>query len=694
MSFLRNLVYLLSYALVATVFSGTNAAQSQHTYLTPSDYVSSPRPIVFIPGIMGSRLFTDGEEIWGNASFDASKLIYDPNANVETEILDSISFLGAKMRSRAYGPFIIDHLNRFTTDLFAFSYDWRASNRTSAKLLNEFLCAQRSFQDEPIVIIAHSMGGLVFKHWIIDYFDKPCPDTNHFIKFERVMFVGTPHIGAPTAFLSLVDTIDLIGVRKVDKFVFESLNNYGVSFDSIFELLPFSTAHTGSSIEPGESCFPPPHSEHGLPMGVNAPRVYWRSDDGSLSAFDLFNIRFMEKLGVLEKVDQLKNTAPSLVTDARTYLRAKLDAAMQNTCRLARFNFPSELDDRILYIAGNILEDGISVDSTVSFITLSRNKSFLNNLHGEIEFQGNGLPIFIGVSFGRGDKTVPFDIATNGLLSSGPVRTGSASHLGLMSDAVLGQMIDRVIAVREANLGAPISSEKVAFMFEEPVNAMSAAGGKFKNFPAYGYLQPIDKLNPPGLDFNDGVALHDIKEFGISDAGKSGLAGGVLKSSLIDGILAGSVATPFQSWKHAFANSTGENWHMVSALGGVSPEDQAIAAVRAGAEYLESGRPDQASLVYRLALGDGERPGLLDGVDVDQSIIDAATVGAWLASDYSGPSRFIAKDGEEVRAIDAAFPETYSDILPETHANIVNAILGRSSYQLPEYTDVISEPPD
>ena len=140
-----------------------------------SGFSPSPKPIVFVPGVMGSRLFRGEDEIWGSVPFDAEAVVYDPEEEIRTEVLDSVSLLGATMRDRAYGPFMIEQQESFITDLYTFSYDWRASNRVSAESLNRYLCSETSLQSEPIVLVAHSMGGLVFKRWVLDYHGKPCP---------------------------------------------------------------------------------------------------------------------------------------------------------------------------------------------------------------------------------------------------------------------------------------------------------------------------------------------------------------------------------------------------------------------------------------------------------------------------------------------------------------------------------------
>jgi len=110
-------------------------------------------------------------------------------------------------------------------------YDWRQSNRTSAKELTEFLCKlSPELKKRPILFYAHSMGGLVLKNWLKhEYRDrKLCPATQITVvdalgRIDGMVFVGTPP--------RLVQ-------ERSRKFFSLSLNEYGGTFPSLYELLP------------------------------------------------------------------------------------------------------------------------------------------------------------------------------------------------------------------------------------------------------------------------------------------------------------------------------------------------------------------------------------------------------------------------------------------------------------------------
>src|SRR5262249_33304242 len=127
-----------------------------------------------------------------------------------------------------------------------------------AKELTDYLCARApKLQKRPLVFYAHSMGGLVLKNWLIyQYHDKKavCSETGTSIadtlgKIERLIFVGTPHSGAPMAVEALAEKYNLAGrsadagwknwfIKGAGRFFSRSLNKFGGTFPSLYELLP------------------------------------------------------------------------------------------------------------------------------------------------------------------------------------------------------------------------------------------------------------------------------------------------------------------------------------------------------------------------------------------------------------------------------------------------------------------------
>src|SRR3989344_822650 len=125
-----------------------------------------PDPVISIPGILGSEKNSAGE--W----------IIDP-------ILHTYDDLIATLDANHYTPDV---------DLFTFPYNWRKSNVETAVLLKEKIDAVKAIcQCEKVDLVAHSMGGLVARQYIQS--DAYQQDV------DQLIFLGTPHLGAPKAYL-------------------------------------------------------------------------------------------------------------------------------------------------------------------------------------------------------------------------------------------------------------------------------------------------------------------------------------------------------------------------------------------------------------------------------------------------------------------------------------------------------------
>jgi pSer/pThr/pTyr-binding forkhead associated (FHA) protein len=159
------------------------------------------RPVVFVPGMMGSKLYLGSELVWPNVRL----MMTNPQ----------IFAYGGKEPLRADGlvdevvvvPNLIkqDQYNRLTEylceglsyeigrDLFAFAYDWRQDVRATARQLG---AAIESWDiREPITIITHSLGTLVSRYYI------DCLGGSR--RVERAIYMGGPHYGVPKSVVVL-----------------------------------------------------------------------------------------------------------------------------------------------------------------------------------------------------------------------------------------------------------------------------------------------------------------------------------------------------------------------------------------------------------------------------------------------------------------------------------------------------------
>ena len=126
---------------------------------------AKPDPVIIIPGILGS---SDKNGVW----------VIDP-------IFHTYDDLIATLKANGY----VDG-----KDLFTFPYDWRQSNViTAVQLRDKINEVQNVCHCAKVDLVAHSMGGLVARQYI--------QSGNYENDVDQLIFLGTPHLGAPFAYL-------------------------------------------------------------------------------------------------------------------------------------------------------------------------------------------------------------------------------------------------------------------------------------------------------------------------------------------------------------------------------------------------------------------------------------------------------------------------------------------------------------
>jgi pimeloyl-ACP methyl ester carboxylesterase len=241
--------------------------QDTLTAYSYDDDVASRRPLITIPGILGSRLRLgpDGDFIWGgprrlsldtntpDAISDLSLPIGDGTAPLNT-LTDGVDpsgvlrranarILGATVEEEVYDG-LVTSLNaggyQFSRTLeeekarrgenpgsLEFPYDWRRDIVEAARALDAFV--ERKAQQVHRVrkaafgeaidpdrirfdVVAHSMGGLVLRYWMM-YGAQDLPDDGSLPELTWVgarrtacaIFVAPPNLGSVSSMVSIVD---------------------------------------------------------------------------------------------------------------------------------------------------------------------------------------------------------------------------------------------------------------------------------------------------------------------------------------------------------------------------------------------------------------------------------------------------------------------------------------------------------
>jgi pimeloyl-ACP methyl ester carboxylesterase len=158
--------------------------------------LAHPKNLLFVPGIMGSMLSsrTLGGLWWidvvrGHDKLD--KLALDPSGANDADPTYQIYPSGI---DTAYAPFQRAALLRDDFGHDTFPYDWRKPLTLSTKLMRDKIMElYASNGNVPVHIVAHSMGGLMTRATLAAHGAELWP------LLGRLVFVGTPHYGAPLA---------------------------------------------------------------------------------------------------------------------------------------------------------------------------------------------------------------------------------------------------------------------------------------------------------------------------------------------------------------------------------------------------------------------------------------------------------------------------------------------------------------
>jgi len=190
------------------------------------------RPVVFVPGLMGSELWRGSERVWP----DPHLLHTDPRVFrlPERESLRAGAVVGevvivpnlVKVQAyRRMGDYLVDGLGyERGRDLLEFGYDWRQDVRDSAGRLARAIDDWRA--DGPVTIVAHSLGCLVSR-WYVERLGGRS-------KVDRLVLMGGPHRGTPGALAGLV-----LGPRILPfGLMGDRLRAVAATFPSSYQILP------------------------------------------------------------------------------------------------------------------------------------------------------------------------------------------------------------------------------------------------------------------------------------------------------------------------------------------------------------------------------------------------------------------------------------------------------------------------
>ncbi|MDN0194181.1 hypothetical protein [Streptomyces sp. S.PNR 29] len=241
--------------------------------------------VVFVPGITGTRLTRDGEDLWSPRHWLLDALAFR-KASDRLALPDSIGDERPEepwaveatelVRTPEMVPGLLSHLGHadigarraglVPEQYVTFPYDWRQSNRLTAKDLAARV--QRELdrwrgevghfypraEDEPkVVLVCHSMGGLIARYYLEVLGGRETA--------RALVTLGTPHRGAAKAVafltghgLAAEDEVRLVRRAKAAAaapLLNERLATLCRTFPSLGQLLPVYAAVTRPDFPPG-----------------------------------------------------------------------------------------------------------------------------------------------------------------------------------------------------------------------------------------------------------------------------------------------------------------------------------------------------------------------------------------------------------------------------------------------------------
>lgn len=215
--------------------------------------------VVFLPGVMGSTLFDNGNKVWPSYNlilrgtnsrfaanfmnpsfpFDAKGLIEDkemaivlgiPSINGYTKTRKFFNDNGFAILEKKTG-WVIQPGSPTDKLFFEYPYDWRLDLRNSADLLHTFIqdTVLGFGANTEIYLVAHSMGGLLSRTYLKRHGVLP--------NIKKQILIGTPNHGSPKAYVALRDGRGLLSTAPILRNYPKNLNVLIHNLPGIYQLL-------------------------------------------------------------------------------------------------------------------------------------------------------------------------------------------------------------------------------------------------------------------------------------------------------------------------------------------------------------------------------------------------------------------------------------------------------------------------
>ncbi len=201
--------------------------------------LDSSYEILFIPGLMGSRLQI-GDFVWGEDKVEAEKLLLDDSRPAIPSMLYTFQardqYFGLPLKRKdIYGLGLLKFQDALEgRQPLEYAYDWRLDIDFLADQFQDY--SREHLKGKKLIIVAHSMGGLLAWHWKNKYrSERP-------FTLVTLVLLGTPLQGTCEIAVQLVGGYTPyeggLFAKLSYKLVFGDARAAVFSFPSVFSLLP------------------------------------------------------------------------------------------------------------------------------------------------------------------------------------------------------------------------------------------------------------------------------------------------------------------------------------------------------------------------------------------------------------------------------------------------------------------------
>jgi pimeloyl-ACP methyl ester carboxylesterase/tetratricopeptide (TPR) repeat protein len=201
----------------------------------PRDKASGAVPVLFVlPGMSGSHLAVDGNRIW-IAPFNLMRGSFTQLQH------DAENVMAQDVVASVYGN-LVEFFSQ-NHEVIPFPYDWRRSVLDNGRLLAAAVDERLRNTSQPVRIIAHSMGGLVFRGMAAEEADVW--NRMRARDGSRVLMLGTPNRGSYSIPRIFARQDRLIRMLAIADLYHDHDQLLGVlrRFQGILELLPVDSGY-------------------------------------------------------------------------------------------------------------------------------------------------------------------------------------------------------------------------------------------------------------------------------------------------------------------------------------------------------------------------------------------------------------------------------------------------------------------